>query len=93
MGISKKQAVTQKVELDKLRLGMTADGHVLVGIKGSDGALEPDKSRDVSEDFYNILKTIGAIEATMLNGREKKQLILPSVQAIQEIQNDDSKEG
>ncbi len=78
------KAVSQKVKLDELRLGLLANGTIKVGILGKDGNLDDRKSKDISEDFYNIMQTIGALQALMLKRQIEEQaeaqklpLILP----------------
>ncbi len=76
------QAVSPKVKLDELRLGMMADGTIKVGILGKDGNLDDSKSRDISEDFYNVMRTIGAMQAVALKRKleaeQKAPVIVPA---------------
>lgn len=76
------QAVSQKVKLDELRLGVMADGTIKVGILGKDGNLDDSKSRDISKDFYNVMQTLGALHALnmkrKMEAEQEPSLIVPA---------------
>ena len=78
----------RSVDIDKLRLGMTNKGQVLVGIPDENGALKPEQSKDVTADFESIMNTQFALMMVNMQRELAAQEMLATLYWIQSGERD-----